>query len=93
MAELLGVLFGEIIFLQQGDLLASAQPQQPRLLIFSDTNVLNGIRGKCFPVSLNGPQLAVPLDIALPTHWEGAYHPFFRSTGHTPGEQIHIGFF
>lgn len=48
LAELLGVLFGEIIFLQQGDLLASAQPQQPRLLIFSDTNVLNGIRGKCF---------------------------------------------
>lgn len=51
MAELLGVLFGEIIFLQQGDLLASAQPQQPRLLIFSDANVLNGIRGKCFSVA------------------------------------------
>ena len=40
LAELLGVLFGEIIFLQQGDLLASAQPQQPRLLIFSDTDII-----------------------------------------------------
>ena len=44
-------------------------------------------------IALDGPDLAVTLDGALPAQREGAHHALFRAAGDPPGEQIHIGLF
>ena len=42
-------------------------------------------------IALDGPDLAVTLDGALPAQREGAHHALFRAAGDPPGEQVYIG--
>ena len=42
-------------------------------------------------IALDGPDLAVTLDGALPADGEGAHHALLRAAGHPPGEQVYIG--
>jgi len=57
------------------------------------TDILDGSRRQGFLIALDGPDLAVTLDGALPAQREGAHHALLRAAGHPPGEQLHIGLF
>ena len=70
---------------------AALQPQQPFLLVLRNADVLDRSGRQVFLIALDGPDLAVTLDGALPAQREGAHHALFRAAGDPPGEQVYIG--
>ncbi len=91
-AELLRILFCEVVFVQQGYLPDALQPQQAFLLVLGDAEILDGAGRQCFLIPLDGLDLAVPLNSAPPADGEGAYHALLGTAGNPSGKQIHIGF-
>ena len=90
MAELLCILFGVVIFFQQGHLI-SLQAVQAHRLIAGDAHILHSIRRQSPVIPADGTEFAVPLNVAMPAQRESASKSFFRTAGNCSCKQIQIG--
>ena len=90
MAELLCILFGVVIFFQQGHLI-SLQAAQAHRLIAGYAHILHSIRRQSPIIPADGTELTVPLNVAMPAQRESASKSFFRTAGNCSGKQVQIG--
>ena len=92
LAELPGVLFCAVVFLQKG-YLVPPKPQEAFLLVLGNADILDRVRRQAFLISPDGLHFAVTLDSTPPADGEGAQHSLFGAAGDSPGKQIQIGLF
>ena len=90
-AELLRVILGVSVFLQQRHLIAT-QPCQTLRFVLCNADVLHGVGRQRFLILPDRVHFAVTLDIAFPTHRKGADHVFLRPACDLSHKNRGIGF-